>query len=72
MKLVRFIKMSLNETYGKVRIDKHVSDNFPIQKGLKKDDALSPLLCFRICHQKSLENPVGTEIKWDTSAAGLC
>jgi hypothetical protein len=30
MKLVRLIKMCLNETYGKVRIGKHLSDNFPI------------------------------------------
>jgi hypothetical protein len=30
MKLVRLIKMCLNETYSKVRIGKHLSDNFPI------------------------------------------
>jgi hypothetical protein len=34
MKLVRLIKMSLNETYSEVRIGKHLSDNFPIQNGL--------------------------------------
>jgi hypothetical protein len=44
LKLVRLIKMCLNETYGKVRISKHLSDNFPIQNGLKQGDALSPLL----------------------------
>jgi hypothetical protein len=42
MKLVRLIKMCLNETYGKVRIGKHLSDSFPIQNGLKQGDALSP------------------------------
>jgi hypothetical protein len=36
--------MCLNETYIKVRIGKHLSDNFPIQNGLKQGDALSPLL----------------------------
>jgi hypothetical protein len=36
--------MCLNETYGKVRIGKHLSDNFPIQNGLKQGNALSPLL----------------------------
>jgi hypothetical protein len=36
--------MCLNETYGEVRIGKHLSDNFPIQNGLKQGDALSPLL----------------------------
>jgi hypothetical protein len=49
MKLVKLIKMCLNETYSKVHIGKHLSDNFPIQNGLKQGDTLSPL-CFRICH----------------------
>jgi hypothetical protein len=44
LKLVRLIKMCLNETYGKVRVGKHLSDNFPIQNGLKQGDALSPRL----------------------------
>jgi hypothetical protein len=44
MKLVTFIKMCLNETHSKARIGKHLSDNFPIQNGLKQGDALSPLL----------------------------
>ena len=34
-KLVRLIKMCLNETYSK-----HLSDLFPIRIGLKHDDAL--------------------------------
>jgi hypothetical protein len=44
MKLVRLIKMCLNETYSKVRKGKHLSDNFSIQNGLQRGDALSPLL----------------------------
>jgi hypothetical protein len=43
MKLVRLIKMCLNETYTKVRIGKHLPDSFPIQNGLKQGDALSSL-----------------------------
>jgi hypothetical protein len=43
-KLVRLIKMFLNETYSKVRIGKLLSDKFLIQNGLKQGDALSPLL----------------------------
>jgi hypothetical protein len=44
VKLVRLIKMCLNETYSKVHIGKHVSDSFPVQNGLKQGDALSTLL----------------------------
>jgi hypothetical protein len=36
--------MCLNKTYGKVHIVKYLSDNFPIQNGLKQGDNLSPLL----------------------------
>jgi hypothetical protein len=42
--LVRLIKTCLNETYGEACIGKHLSDNFPIQNGLKQGVALSPLL----------------------------
>jgi hypothetical protein len=44
MQLVSLIKMCLNETYSKVHIGKHSSDNFHIQSGLKQGDVLSPLL----------------------------
>jgi hypothetical protein len=44
MKLVRLIKLCLNETYSKVHTGKHLFDSFPIQNGLKQGDALSPLL----------------------------
>jgi hypothetical protein len=43
-KLVRQIKMSLNETYSEVRLSELLSDTFPIENGLKQGDALSPLL----------------------------
>jgi hypothetical protein len=43
-KLVRLIKMCLNETYSKVHEGKHLYDIFPIQNGLKQGDALLPLL----------------------------
>jgi hypothetical protein len=48
MKLLRLIKICLNETYSKFRIGKHLSDSFPIQNGLKQGDAFQ--LCFRKCH----------------------
>ena len=43
-KLVRLIKMSLTETYSRVRVGKNVCDRFPIRNGLKHGDALSPML----------------------------
>jgi hypothetical protein len=43
MKLVRLIKMCLNETYSKIYVGKNLSGTFSIQNGLKQGDALSPL-----------------------------
>ena len=44
MKLVRLIQICLTETYSRVRVDKNLSDMFPIRNGLKQGDVLSPLL----------------------------
>jgi hypothetical protein len=44
MKLVRLIKMCLNESYNEVRIGKHIIRMFPTQNSLKQGDAFSPLL----------------------------
>jgi hypothetical protein len=38
MKLVRQIKMWLNDTYSRVLVSKHLSDIFPITNGLKQGD----------------------------------
>jgi hypothetical protein len=43
MKLVRLIKMCLNETYSRVQVDRHLSDMFPSKNGLKHV-AISSLL----------------------------
>ena len=44
MKLLRLIKMCLNETYSRVLVGKHLSEMFPIKNGLKQGDFLLPLL----------------------------
>jgi len=54
MKLVRLIRMCLNETNSRTRVGKHLSDMFPIRNGLKQGDALSPLL-----FNYALEMPLG-------------
>jgi hypothetical protein len=75
IELVRLIKMCSNETYSKVRIGAHLSNNFPIQNDLNQEDALSPLFfnfALEYVIRKVQENPGWTEIKWDTSTAGLC
>jgi hypothetical protein len=72
MKLVRLIKMCLNESYIKIHIG--MSDISPIQNGLKQRDALSQLFfSFALeCHYGGLGKPGGTEIKLNTRAAYKC
>ena len=44
MKLVRLLKICLNEIYSRVWVGEHCSDMFPVMNGLKQGDPLKPLL----------------------------
>jgi hypothetical protein len=74
MKLVRLIKMCVNETCRRDRVGKPLSKLFPIRNGLKQRDNQLPLLFnFAIDYAiRSSGNPGWLEIKCYTSVSGLC
>jgi hypothetical protein len=64
LKLVRRIKICINENYSKVRIGKHLPDTFPVQDDPK--DVLSPFLftfALEYAFRKVQEGQVGCPIE---------
>jgi hypothetical protein len=71
MKLVRLIKMCVNETYSRVRGGKYLCDIFSIRNCLKQGDALLPFFFLFLLQNTPLggfRKPGWLEIKWYTSA----
>jgi hypothetical protein len=58
MKLIRLIKMGLNEIKGTVCTGKQLSDTFSIQNGLKQRDAL-----LQLCVNVALQYAIGSSRK---------
>jgi len=74
MKLITLIKMWLNETHSIVCVGNHLCDKFSVKNGWIQGDVLSPLhLNFALEYAiRRFSKPGMLEIKWYTSAFGLC
>jgi hypothetical protein len=75
VKLVRLLKICLNEKKSRVSIGENLSDTFAIKSSLK-EDLLSPLR-FNFALEYAIEKvqvnkQTRCEIKWYTPASGLC
>jgi len=73
VKLVKPIKLCLNETNNKIRIETYLSDIFPIKMVWKKGqfNAIDSQFRFWIYQWEDSSKFGGVEIEWDTLASDL-
>jgi len=73
MKLVRLLKICLNETYRMFHVGNHLCQMFPIMNGLKMGcyNTTSSRICFRVHDSESSRVPERFEIKRYVSASVL-
>jgi hypothetical protein len=69
-KQLRLLKVCMNETYSTVRVGKNLSGVFTVRNGLKTDKFFHH--CFGVFRYEGLGKSEWFEIKWYTSASGLC
>ena len=72
MKLVRLIKMFLNNTCSRVWVGKHLSDMFPVRIGLKQGSPLLFSFALECAFRRVQVNQDGLKLNGTHQYFGLC